>query len=163
MLFRSEAVEALARDQAVNFVAMQDFLRGLSDIERIASRIAMASVRPRELAGLRTTLAMLPRICEALAKCENETLNRLSVAINIAPEWLSLLQTAVMDEPALVVRDGGVIAGGYSADLDELRAIQNDSSTFLTAMEATERERTDRKSTRLNSSHERLSRMPSSA
>ena len=139
---RHEAVAALARDQAVNFVAMQDFLRGLSDIERIASRIAMASVRPRELAGLRTTLATLPRISEALAKCHNETLNRLSAAINIAPEWLTLLQRAVMDEPALVVRDGGVIAGGYSADLDELRAIQNDSSTFLTAMEATERERT---------------------
>ncbi len=139
---RHEAVDALARDQTVNFVTMQDFLRGLSDIERIASRIAMASVRPRELAGLRTTLATLPRIAEALAKCHNETLNRLSDAITIEPEWLWLLQRAVMAEPALVVRDGGVIAGGYSADLDELRAIQNDSSTFLTAMEATERERT---------------------
>ena len=139
---RHEAVEALARDQAVNFVAMQDFLRGLSDIERIASRIAMASVRPRELAGLRITLATLPRIAEALATCENETLSRLSAAIKLEPEWLALLQRAVMDEPPLAVRDGGVIADGYSADLDELRAIQNDSSTFLTAMEATERERT---------------------
>ncbi len=139
---RHEAVEALAREQTVNFVQMQDFLRGLSDIERIASRIAMASVRPRELAGLRTTLATLPRIAEALATCHNETLNRLSDAITIEPEWLWLLQRAVMDEPALVVRDGGVIASGYSADLDELRAIQNDSSTFLTMMEATERERT---------------------
>ena len=139
---RHEALDALARHHAVSFVQMQDFLRGLSDIERIASRIAMASVRPRELAGLRATLAILPRIAAALAQCENETLNRLSAAINVAPEWHALLQSAVMDEPALVVRDGGVIAGGYSPDLDELRAIQNDSSAFLTAMEASERERT---------------------
>lgn len=138
---RHEAVASLARDQVVSFEAIQDVLRGLSDIERIASRIAMASVRPRELAGLRATLAALPRLCETLSRADNETLHRLAAAISVAPEWHALLQRAIADEPALVVRDGGVIAGGYDADLDELRAIQSDSGAFLTAMEARERER----------------------
>jgi DNA mismatch repair protein MutS len=139
---RHDAVASLARDQAVSFDAAQDVLRGLSDIERIASRIAMASVRPRELAGLRTTLAALPRMCDLLARANDASLRQLSDAIAISPDWLALLQRAIAEEPALVVRDGGVIAGGYDADLDELRAIQNDSSSFLTAMEARERERT---------------------
>lgn len=139
---RHDAVASLARDQAVSFEAIQDVLRGLSDIERIASRIAMASVRPRELAGLRATLATLPRLCETLGSSDNATLQRLAAAISVAPEWHALLQRAIAEEPALVVRDGGVIAGGYDADLDELRAIQSDSGAFLTAMEARERERT---------------------
>jgi len=138
---RHDAVATLARDQAVNFPAVQDFLRGLSDIERIASRIAMASVRPRELAGLRTTLAALPRLCALLAQASDPTLARLSAHISVPDEWLALLQRAVMEEPALAVRDGGVIAGGYDADLDELRAIQHDSGSFLAAMEVRERER----------------------
>jgi DNA mismatch repair protein MutS len=138
---RHDAVASLARDQAVNFPAVQDFLRGLSDIERIASRIAMASVRPRELAGLRTTLASLPSLCALLAHSSDATLARLSDGINVPDDWLALLQGAVMDEPALAVRDGGVIAGGYDADLDELRAIQHDSGSFLAEMEVRERER----------------------
>ena len=139
---RHDGVAALARDQAVNFSAVHDVLRGLSDIERIASRIAMASVRPRELAGLRSTLAALPQLSELLARSADASLQQLSVAVAVTPAWLTLLQNAIADEPALVVRDGGVIAGGFNADLDELRAIQLDSSAFLTAMETRERERT---------------------
>ena len=139
---RHDGVAALARDQAVNFNAVQDVLRGLSDIERIASRIAMVSVRPRELAGLRSTLAALPQLSELLARSADASLQQLSVAVAVPPAWLSLLQSAIAEEPALVVRDGGVIAGGFNSDLDELRAIQLDSSTFLTEMELRERERT---------------------
>jgi len=139
---RHDAVAALARDQAVAFTSIQDFLRGASDIERIASRIAMASVRPRELAGLRATLAALPRLCGALAATPDALLAQLRDALTVAPEWLDLLQRAVADEPALAVRDGGVIAGGYDAELDELRTLQNDSGSFLAAMELRERERT---------------------
>jgi DNA mismatch repair protein MutS len=139
---RHDGVAQFARDQAVPFSAVQDLLRGLSDIERIASRIAMASVRPRELAGLRATLAALPQLNTLLARTDDASLQALSSAITVAPEWLALLQNAIAIDPALVVRDGGVIAGGYDADLDELRAIQLDSSAFLTAMEVRERERT---------------------
>ncbi|MGL5003932.1 MAG: DNA mismatch repair protein MutS, partial [Casimicrobium sp.] len=144
---RHDAVASLARasstqDSALDFTQVQDALRGLSDIERVATRIAVASVRPRELAGLRTTLAALPALARALQTAPNAMLRAIADAINIDSSWHELLKRAVADEPALVVRDGGVIANGYNADLDELRAIQTDSGTFLAKMEASERERT---------------------
>jgi DNA mismatch repair protein MutS len=139
---RHAAVASLARDQSVPFDRVQDVLRGFSDIERIASRIAMASVRPRELAGLRATLATLPALNNALGLADNPLLQHIRTAVAVAPDWHALLARAIADEPALVVRDGGVIANGYDADLDELRAIQNDSGAFLAAMEQRERERT---------------------
>ena len=117
-------------------------MRGLSDIERIASRIAMASVRPRELAGLRATLATLPALNDTLGAADNPLLQHIRTTLAVAPDWHALLARAIADEPALAVRDGGVIANGYDADLDELRAIQNDSGAFLAAMEQRERERT---------------------
>jgi DNA mismatch repair protein MutS len=144
---RHNAVASLARASAtqasvLDFTQVQDALRGLSDIERIATRIAVASVRPRELAGLRTTLGALPALANALHASSNATLQAIANAIDIDPSWHELLKCAVAEEPALVVRDGGVIASGYNADLDELRAIQTDSGAFLAKMEASERERT---------------------
>ena len=139
---RHAAVASLARDQSVPFHRVQDVLRGLSDIERIASRIAMASVRPRELAGLRATLATLPALGDTLAASDNPLLLQVRAALAVAPDWHALLARAIADEPALAVRDGGVIASGYDSDLDELRAIQHDSGAFLAAMELRERERT---------------------
>jgi DNA mismatch repair protein MutS len=143
---RHDAVDALARNsvatETLDYRGVQDQLRGLSDIERIATRVAIASVRPRELAGLRGTLAALPALSQALARSNNATLASLAEAIDIDPAWHDLLKRAVADEPALNVRDGGVIATGFNADLDELRAIQTDSGAFLAKMEIAERERT---------------------
>jgi DNA mismatch repair protein MutS len=143
---RHDAVDALARNaiatETLDYRGVQDQLRGLSDIERIATRVAIASVRPRELAGLRGTLAALPALSHALARSNNATLASLADAINLDPAWHDLLKRAVADEPALNVRDGGVIASGFNADLDELRAIQTDSGAFLAKMEIAERERT---------------------
>lgn len=143
---RHDAIAALERNSVASaspdYRAVQDQLRGLSDIERIATRIAIASVRPRELVGLRSTLAALPKLSASLKLSQNLTLTHLAHALDLAPEWYALLKRAVADEPALNVRDGGVIAGGYNAELDELRAIQTDSGAFLAQMEATERERT---------------------
>jgi DNA mismatch repair protein MutS len=143
---RHDAVDALARNSVatvtLDYRGVQDQLRGLSDIERIATRVAIASVRPRELAGLRGTLAALPKLSYALAQSNNATLASIAAAIDIDPAWHDLLKRAVADEPALNVRDGGVIATGFNADLDELRAIQTDSGAFLAKMEIAERERT---------------------
>ncbi len=143
---RHDAVQALERNAAaatsIDYRAVQDKLRGLSDIERIATRIAIASVRPRELTGLRGTLATLPSLSTLLAASANPLLAAIASAISIDPSWHQLLKHAVAEEPALNVRDGGVIATGFNAELDELRAIQTDSGTFLAQMEIAERERT---------------------
>lgn len=123
---------------------LRQALNRYPDIERIATRIALRSVRPRELASLREALAMLPEVTSHIAQSFDLTpgLQRFVGDLEMAPELTSLLRTAVDAEPALMVRDGGVIAAGYDAELDELRRLASDSGEFLLELEARERERT---------------------
>ncbi|CAM5279630.1 DNA mismatch repair protein MutS [Thauera mechernichensis] len=117
-------------------------LRGVADVDRITARIALRSARPRDLSALRDSLARLPELDSALHACEAALLFEIRAALDIAPEPLALLRQAIADEPAAMVRDGGVIASGYDAELDELRAIQTNCGEFLLALETRERERT---------------------
>jgi DNA mismatch repair protein MutS len=112
------------------------------DVERIAARIALASARPRDLAGLRDTLARLPGIASMLAAGEAPLVRELATALAIDPRWGERLVRAIAPEPSAQVRDGGVIAKGYDAELDELRSIDEHCGEFLVALEARERERT---------------------
>jgi len=121
-------------------------LAKLPDLERIATRVALLSVRPRELASLREALALLPVLQQQLLDCmDHQTgshLNGLQLRLT-PPEGLhSLLMQAIAEEPAALVRDGGVIANGYDAELDALRTISTDNGTYLLELEARERERT---------------------
>ncbi|MBW4048310.1 MAG: DNA mismatch repair protein MutS [Proteobacteria bacterium] len=121
---------------------LRNALKGLADLERIAARLALQQVRPRELAGARETLAKLPEICAVLKHFEDPLLNVQCSALLLDAAPLALLQRGLADPPALNLRDGGVIAAGFDAELDELRAIGQDCSTFLLDMEARERART---------------------
>jgi DNA mismatch repair protein MutS len=134
--------------------ALRTELNKLPDLERIAARIALLSVRPRELASLRDALSALPavqqQVLSALAPSQssepvaNSTprLQALAQALT-PPEGLQeLLTHAIALEPAALARDGGVIATGFDAELDELRAISTDNGAFLLELEARERTRT---------------------
>ena len=112
------------------------------DIERIAARVALASARPRELAGLRDTLSRLPAIRAALGEREAPLLAALASDLDGDPQWAALLTRAIAPDPAAQIRDGGVIAPGFDAELDELRAIDAHCGTFLIDLETRERERT---------------------
>lgn len=114
----------------------------ISDIERIAARIALKTVRPRELAALRESLTALPAIAALARACTTPLLSRIGAALDAQPELLDLLRTQLHAEPAALVRDGGVIATGYDEELDALRALANDCSSFLLDLEQRERERT---------------------
>ena len=123
--------------------ALAQLLGRTVDVERIAARIALGSARPRDLAGLRDTLALLPSILASLPAADAPPLlASLAAAIAIDDRWATLLGRAVAPEPAAQVRDGGVIAPGYDAELDELRAIDSQCGSFLVDLEARERERT---------------------
>jgi DNA mismatch repair protein MutS len=135
---RHAAVAALATAAA----AAQAVLRRFADIERIAARIALRSARPRDLAGLRASLALLPELAAALPAADAGLLAALAADLAAPPECLALLERALAAEPAAQVRDGGVIAPGWSAELDELRALQSSAGAFLAELEARERERT---------------------
>jgi DNA mismatch repair protein MutS len=124
------------------FPALRQVLRDIADIERITSRIALKTARPRDLSGLRDSLQQLPQLGEGLQPAASERLCGLRQALSVAPEALELLLRSIQPEPASVLREGGVIAAGYDAELDELRAIQTNCGEFLLAFEAAEKERT---------------------
>ena len=134
-----------ARQQAVmelqnHYADLQACLKNIADIERIAARIAVGNARPRDLAALRDSLLILAEL--SLPTGGSSLLQTLQ---NVFPETLPVaekLQAAILPEPAVWLRDGGVINQGFHAELDELRHIQNHGDEFLLALEARERERT---------------------
>lgn len=121
---------------------IQQALKSVADIERITSRIALKSARPRDLSALRDSLAALPSVQALLQAPQAALLSELRRDIAIPTDALRLLQAAVTAEPSAVLREGGVIADGYSADLDELRGIQSNCGAFLLELEAREKART---------------------
>ncbi len=136
---RHAAVAAL---HAGPWQGLRAALRGLADLERIASRLALQQVRPRELAAARETLRKLPEITALGESFDDPLLAAQVAALRLPDAPLALLNTALADPPALHLRDGGVIATGFDAELDELRGISGDCSAWLLQMEARERERT---------------------
>jgi DNA mismatch repair protein MutS len=116
-------------------------LRTFSDVERITARVALKNVRPRELAGLRESLKLLP-VLRAAMPDSTPLLQALLSALATPEACVTLLEKAIRPEPAARVIDGGVIADGYSAELDELRALQVNAGVFLENLETKERTRT---------------------
>ncbi|MDQ5849659.1 MAG: DNA mismatch repair protein MutS [Pseudomonadota bacterium] len=133
---RHETVSVLSS----GFSEIQKILRRFSDVERITSRVALKSVRPRELAGLRDSLGLLSGLRQALP-ADGELLTALVKDLATPAECLEALK-AIHPEPAARVIDGGVIADGHSAELDELRGLQTHGGEFLVSLEAKERSRT---------------------
>jgi DNA mismatch repair protein MutS len=138
---RHDAIEALAANAPAGRAVMAS-LRGAIDVERVVSRIALRSARPRDLAGLRDTLAMLPSLGAQLAPIGTALVRDCARDAACDPQWHALLARAIAPEPAAQLRDGGVIADGFDAELDELRAIDSGCSAFLLDLERRERERT---------------------
>ena len=134
---RHEAISQLLAD---GHGAVRDALRRVSDVERIAARIALRQVRPRELCGLRQTLAVLPALAAAAPRGA-PLLQALQA--DLQPDAaLAPLLAQVAEEPAALLRDGGVIAPGVDAELDELRSIGQNCDAYLLELEARERTRT---------------------
>src|SRR6266702_3435540 len=134
---RHEAVAALVDAHA----GIHKLLRRFADVERITGRIALRNARPRDLSSLRDSLALLAELAPAVPR-DAPLLARMLGDLEVPAECLALLRRAVQEDPAAMVRDGGVIADGYDKELDELRALQTDSGAFLAELEARERGRT---------------------
>src|SRR5512147_502367 len=134
---RHEAVEALQGASGKAHAALRRF----ADVERITARIALKSARPRDLSGLRDSLGLLPEL-QSTVPVSGALLVALRQDLETPPACLELLRRAVAPEPAAQLRDGGVIAEGYDAALDELRGLQSGAGQFLVELEARERART---------------------
>ncbi len=120
----------------------QKLLKSCVDVERITTRIALKSARPRDLSGLRDTLTALPQLHAQLSACDSPLVNALTDALQADTHLAGMLQSSLKNEPSSVLREGGVIAEGFDAELDELRGIQTNCGDFLLALEARERART---------------------
>jgi DNA mismatch repair protein MutS len=134
---RHDAVTLLLE---AGFEPLRDALRHVSDVERITSRIALRQVRPRELAGLRATLGALPAL-RTVAPTGTPLLDRTHAALRPGDEVAAPL-AAIAEEPAVLLREGGVIAAGFDAELDELRGIASNCDAYLLDLEQRERART---------------------
>ena len=137
---RLQCVDALLAADCHGDIATT--LRGCADIERILSRIALQSARPRDLSGLRDSLALLPALQAQLAPVDDPLIRQLATRIGTHDDTHTLLQRAIRETPPVLLRDGGVIASGYDEHLDELRELSQHGDQVLLDMEQAERERT---------------------
>ncbi len=137
---RYQALGALINGR--NFEEIRGHLTGIGDIERILARVALRSARPRDLTQLRRSLALLPGLRAGLETIDSPLLQELRTRIEEHDDVVKLLTAAIAEEPSTFVRDGGVIADGYDAELDELRKISTHTDEFLLELERRERERT---------------------
>jgi len=136
---RHDAVSALIHNY--QFDSVRAALRPICDMERILTRVALGSARPRDLTRLADSLAALPALRLALPQ-DAEKLADLHTDLGDYPDTVALLTRALVENPPILIRDGGVIADGYDSELDELRNISKNAGDFLLEIEQREREAT---------------------
>ncbi|MDR5892131.1 DNA mismatch repair protein MutS [Halomonas mongoliensis] len=138
---RQSAVALLL--EADGFEALRASLKAVGDVERILARVALYSARPRDLARLRDAFNALPELEQSLADyAEGTALDELRRHIRPYPALADTLTRALVENPPVVIRDGGVIAEGFDAELDEHRSLAEHAGDYLVKLEARERERT---------------------
>ncbi len=137
---RHDAISLLLETQAHH--GLRECLRGIGDVERILARVALKSARPRDLAALREGLGRLPQLQRLLSEQEAPRLRELASQLTEQPELHDLLTRAVLENPPVLIRDGGVIRDGYDAELDELRNLSRNADTFLIEFERREQAET---------------------
>lgn len=137
---RTQAVDALAGGTALD--RLRESLRQVGDLERILTRVALRTARPRDFAQLRDGLLQLPTLRQALEGVESPLIGSLGESMAGLDDVAALLRSAVVESPPASLRDGGLIADGHDQELDRLRRLQADNSGFLSDLEARERERT---------------------
>ena len=138
---RQDAIEELARG-ALNRKGISDSLRDLGDLERMTSRIIFGSANARDLLALGNALAKLPKIKKALSDCESQILRESADSIDTLSKLHKTLKSAIVDDPPVSVRDGGMILKGFSKDLDELRDTISSDKKWIASLQASERRRT---------------------
>lgn len=140
LLARQAAIAEL--QQNYGFELVHGILKRVGDMERILGRLALRSSRPRDLSRLMMSLATYPELQSELRETQSPHLQQLVRQIGTFPELVDLLTRAIIENPPVVIREGGVIAPGYDAELDDLRNISTNAGDYLVELERRERERT---------------------
>ena len=135
---RMDAIDRIVQDKHAD--PMFSCLRNIGDIERILARVALRSARPRDIARLRDALAILPELSDLLSAIDADRIAQLAQKCKPLPELARELEKAVIENPPVVIREGGVIKKGYDDELDELRSISENAAQYLIKLETEERE-----------------------
>ena len=137
---RHQAVDSFI--QQYHYESLHGLLRHIGDIERIISRIALATARPRDLSTLRDSLKIVPELQSILKQIDNPLIDELRCRVNAHDELVLLLDKAIIENPPVLIRDGGVVAQGFDPELDELRNLSKNSDQYLLDLETREKTRT---------------------
>jgi DNA mismatch repair protein MutS len=138
---RQEAVGTLLGDKG-KLAKLKDHLKGISDIERLSSRVSIGTVNARELLSLKNSLALLPQLKDRVKEYSNRRINYLSDGIDMLSDVQSLILKTIADDPPLGLKDGGLIKSGVDKDIDELREISGSGKDFIASLQSGEREKT---------------------
>ena len=132
---------ALLQDNLL-YDRVHQVLRHIGDMERILTRVALRSARPRDITRLTMSLEQLPQIQKLLCDTTDENLLKLKNYCKPLPELFKFLSEALIDNPPMTIREGGVIANDFDDELDELRALNSNAGKYLLDLEIQEKERT---------------------
>ncbi|MGD0041990.1 MAG: DNA mismatch repair protein MutS, partial [Isosphaeraceae bacterium] len=138
---RSAAVEELVRDSGLRS-ELRELLGEGYDLERLAARVATARATPRDLAALARTLALLPKVKARLTARRSARLAQLEAALELCPEVRSAIEAALVDDPPLAIKEGGLIRPGYHSELDRLRSVSKDGKSWIARYQAEQIRRT---------------------
>lgn len=122
-----------------HYEGLREVLRGIGDLERILARVALRSARPRDLSTLRDGLAAAPQLQQRIAALDSPLLHELVQRIGDHADTAALLARAIVEQPPVLQRDGGVVADGYDAELDELRRLSTHADQYLVELEEREK------------------------
>ncbi|AXA34228.1 DNA mismatch repair protein MutS [Francisella adeliensis] len=128
--------------KAHTFQKTQETLSYINDIERIISRVALGTVKPKDLVSLESSLTQLPNLKEQLTQIDSKELGELNNKIHNLDDLTELLNKAIIDNPPVTIRDGGVIKAGFDTELDELKSIKDNSYEFLLEFEKQQKQKT---------------------
>jgi DNA mismatch repair protein MutS len=138
---RQDAVASLMTDSA-GLSKIQDSLKSIYDIERLASRIGSGSANARDLLSLKNSLETLPGLKAMLHDYDDETIKDLSGRIDIFNDVKAIIEKSITDDPPLTIKEGGLIRKGFSPEIDELKEISTSGKDYIASLQVREREKT---------------------
>ena len=138
---RLDAIEALNKNE-ITCAEIREYLNPVYDLERLAARISYKSANPRDLVALKGSLQMLPHIKSQLTELDADRFRGFLDSFDTLSDLYELIDVSIIDDPPLVMKEGGIIRDGYNEDVDEYRRARTEGKAWLAELEATEREKT---------------------
>ena len=141
-IVRRQEVVAYLKNDVITREELREYLNPVYDLERLIGRISTKSANPRDMIALKSSLSMLPHIKYLIRECNMPLLHELHDEIDELEDVCSLIERAIVDEPPIAIKDGGLIKEGFNEEIDKLRTAKTEGKSWLAQLEADERERT---------------------